>query len=61
MYIGISEAVKGIVERGRGTKFAKVDIKCAYRNVPVHPEDQWLTRMLWRKSLFIDSVLLFNL
>ena len=46
-YVGISETVRGIVERGRGTRLAKVDIKCAYRNVLVHPEDRWLTGMLW--------------
>ena len=60
-YVGISEAVRGIVERGRVTRLAKVDIKCAYCNVPVHPEDRWLTGMLWRGSLIIDSALSFGL
>ena len=54
-YVGITEAV-----RERGTRLAKVYIKCAYRNVPVHPEDRWLTGMLWRES-FIDFALPFGL
>ena len=37
---------------------AKVDIKQAYRNVPVHPNDRPL---LWRGQVFIDKVLPFGL
>ena len=29
-------AVKGVLERGQGTLVANMDIKSAYRNVPVH-------------------------
>ena len=47
--------------RGRGTQLAKVDIKSAYRNVPVHPDDRWLTGMVWRDSLFVDAALPFGL
>jgi len=28
-----------------GMQLAKVGIKSAYRNVPVHPEDKWLLGM----------------
>ena len=44
-YVGIGDAVKGIAERGKGTQLAKVDVKSAYRNVPVHPDDRWLMGM----------------
>ena len=47
--------------RGCGTQLAKVDIKSAYRNVPVHPDDRWLTGMVWRDSLFMDAALPFGL
>ena len=60
-YVGVGDAVRGIVERGRGTQLAKVDIKSAYRNVPVHPDDRWLTGMLWMESLFVDAALPFGL
>ena len=48
--IGIGDAVKGINTHGKGTRMAKVDVKSAYRNIPVHPEDRWLHE--WRETLF---------
>ena len=57
-YVGIKDAVRGILERGRGTQLAKVDIRSAYRNVPVHPDDRG---MIWRESLFVDAALPFGL
>ena len=46
-YVIVEDAAKGIVARGRGALLAKVDIKSAYRNVPIHPDDRWLMGMLW--------------
>ena len=40
---------------------AKVDVKNAYRNVPVHPDDRWLMGRLWEGALFIDTALPFGL
>ena len=40
---------------------AKVDIKAAYRNVPIHPEDRHLVGMRWRNRTYIDKVLPFGL
>ena len=60
-YIGIGDAVKGITTRGKGTRMAKVDVKSAYRNIPVHPEDRWLMGMRWRETLFVDTALPFGL
>jgi len=60
-YVGIREAVRGIVARVRGTLVAEIDVKSAYRNIPVHPEDRWLTGMLWRGSVFVDLTLPFGL
>ena len=39
----------------------KVDMKSAYRNVPIHPEDRWLMGMLWDGDLYIDTALPFGL
>ena len=36
---------------------AKVDVKSAYHNVPIHPEDQWLMGILWEGDLYINTVL----
>ena len=60
-YVGVWDAAREIVRLGRGTQLAKVDIKSAYRNVPVHPDDRWLLGMGWRGALFIDSALPFGL
>ncbi len=60
-YVGVREVVRGIVTRGRGTLMAKVDVKSAYRNVPVHPDDRWLMGMKWRGSVFVDVALPFGL
>ena len=43
-YTSIDEVVKCIISRGQGAMLAKVDIKQAYRNVPVHPDDRLLYR-----------------
>ena len=40
---------------------AKLDIKSAFRIVPVHPEDRLLLGMLWKGNIFIDTALPFGL
>ena len=40
---------------------AKMDIKQAYRNIPVHPEDHTLLGMKWQVRAFADKVLPFGL
>ena len=60
-YVEIKDAVRGILERRRCTQLAKVDIRSAYRNIPVHPDDRWLSGMIWRESLFVDAALPFGL
>ena len=41
---------------------AKVDVKAAYRMVPVHPDDRlYLLEMQWDGKLYIDTVLPFGL
>ena len=43
------------------TLLSKLDIKNAYRTVPVHPEDRPLLGNKWQGKLFIDTVLQFGL
>ena len=40
---------------------AKVDIKSAFRLIPVHPADRHLLAMKWRDKLYIDGCLPFGL
>ena len=60
-YVSIDDAVKLIRTYGKGALMAKVDIKSAYRAIPVHPDDRALLGMVWKGQLFIDKALPFGL
>ena len=60
-YTSVDDAAAEICAMGRGTLVAKLDIKNAYRIVPVHPEDSLLLGTKWQGKLFIDTVLPFGL
>lgn len=36
---------------------AKLDLKSAYRQVPVHPDDQGLLAVKWNGKIFLDLAL----
>jgi hypothetical protein len=42
-------------------RLSKVDVKSAYRLVPVHPDDWHLLGMQWRGKYYYDKVLVFGL
>ena len=46
---------------GRGTYLVKADIKEAFRNVPIHPDDRWLLGVKWGGVTYVDKVLPFGL
>ena len=50
-YVKIDEVVDTIVSLGGGTELAKIDIKSAYRIVPIHPEDKPLLGMRWQGKI----------
>ncbi len=60
-YVSVDDAAQAIVQKGRGAILAKVDIRSAYRVVPVHPDDRWMLGMKWENQLFIDTALPFGL
>ena len=60
-YVTIWDASRGVAERGPGALMAKVDIRRAYRNIPVHPDDWVLMGMKWEGDLFINTALTFGL
>ena len=43
--VTINDAIHQIIKLGQGTKLAKVDIKGAFRLLPVHPADRHLLQM----------------
>ena len=60
-YISVDDIVKRIVMLKKGALMAKVDIKNAYRLLPVHPEDRLLLGMEWQGQVYVDTALPFGL
>ena len=57
----VDDAAREVLRQGVGSLLGKVDIKSAYRVVPVHPDDRWLLGMQWEGALYIDKTLPFGL
>lgn len=47
----VEDAAREVLRQGPDALLAKVDIKGAYRNIPVHPDDRWLLGMQWEGAL----------
>jgi len=60
-YVHVEEGVQGVAAMSRGSLMAKVDIRQAYRTIPVHPADCDLLGMVWHSNLFINAALPFGL
>ena len=60
-YSSVDDAVQRIQELGSGTRMAKLDLKSAYRLVPVHPDDRLLLCTLWGDAVYMDTALPFGL
>ena len=60
-YVSVDDIAAKILELGRGTMLAKLDIQSAYRLVPVHPDDRPLLGMKWEEKLYLDTALPFGL
>ena len=60
-YINVDDIGRVVASLGRGTLLAKVDLKSAYRIVPIHPEDRPLLGMQWKGGLYVDTCLPFGL
>ena len=60
-YSSVDDAVSLIRILGQSTPLIKLDIKDAYRNIPVHPYDQPLLGISWNDNIYIDRALPFGL
>ena len=61
-YSRIDDAIRLIkLAGGKGAMLAKVDIKSAFRIIPVRPEDRELLGIHWRDKFYIDRCLPFGL
>ena len=61
VYVTIDDAISKILELGPGALLAKIDIKSAFRPIPVHPADRHLLAMEWEGKVLIDTCLPFGL
>ena len=60
-YATINDAVASLLQLGTGTLMAKVDLKSAFRMVPVRQEDWELLGIHWQNQYYIDTCLPFGL
>ena len=60
-YVSVDDLAEIIRRVGHKALLAKLDIRSAYRIVPVHPEDRQFLGMQWKGKLFIDTALPFGL
>ena len=61
VYSSVVDAAQLLVNLGRGSLMAKIDVASAYRIIPVHPEDRYLLGMSWNNQLYVDMQLPFGL
>ena len=60
-YATINQALLFLQILGPGAQLAKMDLKSAYRMVPVHPDDQHLLGLKWEGVVYRDTSLPFGL
>lgn len=60
-YASVDNAVDIIKQLGRGAQLVKLDVKDAYRIVPVHPSDYCHLGLCWQGKTYIDRALPFGL
>ena len=60
-YITVDTAIQHILSLGPGSLLAKLDVKSAFRLLPVHVADRHLLAMRWNNQIYIDTCLPFGL
>ena len=59
-YTSVEWVARAAQSLGKGTLLAKLDIKSAYRVIPVHPDDCCLLGFECQGAHFIDGMLLLD-
>ena len=60
-YHRVEDAVRLVKAAGPGASMAKLDLKAAYRHVPVHPDNQSLLAIRWGGTTYLDTAVPFGL
>ncbi len=59
--MSVHDVANTAVALGKGSQIAKIDIKSAYRLVPVLPQDRIWLGMQWKDQVYVDGMLPFGL
>ena len=54
-YTSTDDAVKLLLSLGKGARMAKVDLKSAFRMVPVRKQDWQYLGIRWRDKFYVDT------
>ena len=60
-YASVEDAAHIMHHLGQGALLAKLDIKDAYRIVPIHPYDRRFLGIQWKNNVYVDCQLPFGL
>ena len=60
-YASVDNAVEHIPHLGHSAQMVKMDLKYAYRVVPILPHDQSLLGISWQGRTYVDQALPFSL
>ena len=60
-YITVDTAIDEICRIGPNCLLVKIDVKSAFRLLPVHPADRHLLGIEWREFIYVDNCLPFGL
>ena len=60
-YITVDTAIRHIITLGQLTILAKLDVKSAFRLIPVHPANRHLVAICWNDKIYVDTCLPFGL
>ena len=60
-YVLVDDVTACALKERKEALLTKMDMKQAYRNIPVHPSDRAGLGMSWEGRVYIDSVLPFGL
>ena len=60
-YVSVDQVAAAAQKLGPGALMAKIDIKAAYRIIPVHQLDRAWLGMCWEGAIYIDGMLPFGL
>lgn len=60
-YVKVEQIARTALTLGKNALLAKIDIKSAFRLVPIHPADRKWLGMQWKDFIYVDGMLPFGL